>query len=183
MSSAYCWQELFNQMGEINVSNAHPCFQHFQYLFFGFQHIDSLPLHLHMWICGNSLIQCYTCNFIQEEKAKTTYGSRKKHTHQEGDHTKSFDMVWLRHERMSHLSLTWRQSSVWTAISPECQFLSSPARAPTIGERETKTSLSLYAPQTHQNTHVSTHPDPQWTSSTEEYKASFTFQRLQLSPP
>lgn len=36
--------------------------------------------------------------------------------------------------RARHLSLTWLQSSAWMAISPECQFLSSPARERTIGE-------------------------------------------------
>lgn len=46
--------------------------------------------------------------------------------------------------RACHLSLTWLQSLVWMAISPECRFLSSPARAQTIGEQV----LSLYATHT-----------------------------------
>lgn len=46
--------------------------------------------------------------------------------------------------RTCHLSLTWLQSSVWMAISPECQFLSSPARERTIRGQ----MLSLYATHT-----------------------------------
>lgn len=57
-----------------------------------------------------------------------------------------------------HLSLTWLQSSAWTAISPECQFLSSPVEAENKGSEggAEERALIVCRKQQHLMTHRNT---------------------------